>query len=302
MTFNRVSTLAQHQSVLNNVSKVQSELSTLQRQISSGKKANTFSELDVRVEVVNAVESKIRKAEQYQDSNNLIVSRLETTNGAVNGLIDVVTEIRRVMQTARSATTPQYPIFIQTLKNNMSVAAGLLNTNVGGQYIFSGSQTNVQPVTVPVPEPYESGTPDAGYYNGDSVALDAQLSDSLSIEYGVRADDDTFQSLFAAIHLAIEGMELEDDTKIAAAIDLIAGSNDGLLGLQAKVNTNITIVNASNDQHAATVPYLQEFLSKDTDTDIVSATTKAAIDETVLQATFQVFARVSGLKLVDYLR
>lgn len=296
-----MSTLGQHRILLGNVQKVQQDLFDLQRQVSSGKQADSFTDLNVRVEVVTALETKIRNGDKYIDSNNVILSRLNSMDISLGALIDEASEIKNVIQTARSATELEYPIFEQSLQRALEVSAGLLNENIAGRYLFSGSKTSIPPVVDPVTAPLIEGTADAGYYQGDTVDLTAQLSESLEINYNIRADEQGFQDLFGAMHAAILGLQRVDDDLLVDGMDLINSALDEIVGLRSRVQNNITIVEAANDSHSTSAPYYKQFLSDEIDTDVVAATTQVALNETILQASFQTFARISGLSLTDFL-
>lgn len=287
--------------ILGNTQKIQHDLTKLQQQISSGREANTFSELNVRVEVVHSLETKIRRTEKYMESNELIKSRLDSMDSALGGVVDAATEARNIITVARGAAKSQFPIFIQSMENLLNVAAEKLNVSIGGAYLFAGSQVDAPPVEVPVPEPLQEGIPDAGYYEGDGVVLKAKLSETLELNYGVNADEDAFQKLFAGMRLAIDGMNNDDDNQLAQAMDLINDAIDGTVAIQGRVVNNISIIDSANSRHEDSLPSAKEFLSAEVDTDVPAAVAKVYLAETLIQASFQVLSRVANLKLSDYL-
>jgi flagellar hook-associated protein 3 FlgL len=301
-TTSRVSTYSYTQQVISDYSQSQSALVDMQRQVSSGKIARTFEDLSGRVEKVNALENKRKNLAHNTNSNNQILSNLETSGKAVDDIIDATDDILSLMIQAKSATQAQYPLFAAQLKTKMDNIGGLLNNNIGGRYLFSGGKTNTAPVTIPVPASFAIGVPDSNYYNGDDEVLTARVTETFLLPYGVRANQDGFKNLFAAINQSIEGLKANAPTIIDAAITLLNTSAEDINAIKSDINANIATINESNAFLDATQAYVLGIYGTETSADTVALSTQIATQQSVLQASFQVFARISGLKLSDYLR
>lgn len=298
----RIGTYANHQNLLHDTASVQERLAELQGQISSGRKTDTFVGLGNRIEFTTALQTRIRRSDKYVESNNLIKTRLETMNGSISQVLDIAIKLKSMAVTARSATGTEYPIFIQTVKSMMGDAASQLNMSLGGRSLFAGTKTNAEAVPDPIPSLVTDGVADDGYYNGNNEDSTTQISDSLSITYNVRGNEQGFQDLFAAMQTLVTAMENNDQILLDKASQLADSAAEEINAIQSRVNNNINIIEITNQAHDSSVTYLKGVLGTEISTDVVAASTQVAIDQSILQASFSAFAKISSLRLADYLR
>ncbi len=302
MVSSRVASLTNHNTLMGNFNRVQQDLATLQRQISSGRKAQAFNELEGKVERTTSLENKLKNITQYESSNALALARVNTMITAADSIQNIANEMQEVIVLSRSATEAQYPLFRQQMDNLVEQVASLLNTNISGRYLFAGGKTEQPPVEIPVPNTGIIGTPDAGYYQGDSHVHTVRSSENLVVEYGVKADHIAFQTLFAAAKQAIDGFNKGDPNILGDALDLMNTANEEVNAVRASINNNIILLNDTNDLHRITGAFVNGAYGEEISTDVVAASTEVALNESVLQASFSAFARISSLSLTDFLR
>jgi len=142
---------------------------------------------------------------------------------------------------------------------------------------------------------------DKTYYQGNSEVLKARISDNRNIEYGVRAEEEGFQQAIAAIVTAMNE-DTNADPNFEDATALLEDAISNVADIRARVNADLTTVEGINSEHQAMKIYWKQAVSEDVDTDIAEASIKLSSDQTILQATYQTFALMSGLKLTDFLR
>ncbi len=302
MTVNRISTFALHQSTLGDVSRVQTNLADLQNQISSGKKTDRFQGLGTQVEQFVSLESRIARSNNYAESNALTLSRLNTSGVVLDGIIETVDDVEDLIVLRRGASdgdTLQFRTQLLHLRDRLTES---LNTNFEGRYIFGGTRTNVPPV-VNNPETLVPGTPDRSYYQGGSEDLFARLDDNIEIDYAVRADAEGFQKVIAGIAQALTSDDAvaSSSSVLEDAQSLIQEGLDDIVRERTEVNANIVTVEAVTARHQELSLYWEGVKSELIDTDIVAASTQVAIDQTILQASFQSFATINRLRLIDFL-
>lgn len=299
MAVQRISNVSLFNSTIRNVSSTQQSLYDLQIQISSGIKANNFQGLNGQVEQFIGFEGQMRKLEQLQQNNAVLESRLRNGNQSMDTIIDMADQIEDLLVLRRSATTSDNLNLTMQLRDKLNTVADAMNVNSEGRYLFSGTSTNIKPVpTVPVTN-VQSGVPDTGYYAGSQESVMHRVDGDIEIEFPVRGDDAAFQKLFAAVDLALNSPD--NDDAISQAITLMQSAQTDLNTIQAKVNStiiNLDQLTARQDQQKL---YLQGLTEKVSKTDVVAATTKVANDQAILQASYQVFARLIQLKLSDFL-
>lgn len=303
MVYSRVSTYNVHQSTLRDSTRVQAELFNLQNQISSGLKAQTFAELNGKVEQFTLLDARMSRTTQFIENNKVTASRLNSVNAALDQNIQTVTDFKNLIVLRRNAAVGNNLAFQQQLEGHWKALSSQLNTSFEGRYLFSGTRTDTPAVDAEnFPTLAVEGTPDAGYYTGSEENATVRIQDNFELSENVRADDPAYQKIFAAFVLAKEGNAEANDTKLTKAYDLLQEGLKGVIDLQTSVNANKVIVEQANEKLDALNLYWKGVKEEIVNTDIVSASTEVAVNQGILQASFQAFARINALQLSDYLR
>ncbi|MBY0356053.1 MAG: hypothetical protein K2Q12_10065 [Rickettsiales bacterium] len=301
-TITRISNFAVHQRSLSDFNSVQTRLVDLQGQISSGIKAQDFKGLNGQVEQFTNLEQAKRKAQLYQDNNAEAISRFQTTRNAVSSSIDVINDIENYIVLRRNPANAENIAFQEQTKSLRTALVKELNTNFGGRYLFGGTRSDTPPVIAdPTPEAYVPGVPDTAYYQGAQENISLRPEDNYQLEFNVRADDPGFQKIFSAISLVLEADTAKDDDRIAQALDLLQVGKEEVINLQTRLDANIVDLENINESHNSTYLYLKGVTEDIANTDIVEASTQLSLDQTILSASYQAFATVNRLRLLDYL-
>lgn len=301
MPINRVSTASLYQQNLSDIGSVQMDLARLNRQISSGYKADTWDQLNGTVERVSGYQTKLDTIKNFTINNTTIKARLNTMDQSVTQLQDIAERFASLISQRRTASAGTAMNFGVQAQSMLDQIAQDLNVQIAGRYLFSGANTTTKPITQPMPSLTEDGVPDDNYYNGTSDILTARVSEAQEMAYGVTGDNPAFQNLIGAIKTAIAGDEQSNDALLSKSVDLINLAVKGLADVKTSIATNTTNLSNIEDQHATLKLYWEESLKDETSTDIAEASIKLAAHQTTLQATFQAFASLTKLKLTDYL-
>ncbi len=301
MAVERVGTLFNFQKTTEDFQRIQVQLATLRRQISTGSLAETFAELGSEVSRTLNLENLIDKSTIYIRENNLVSNRLQAMDLSLKQITDIAGNLRDALVTKRSPTGTSVPLtsisqkFIDSVKDR-------LNSQVEGRFLFAGSKTDTAPVLDSVTSSnIINNVPTSNYYAGDTVDMSVQISEELTIEYGIRADNQAFKDIFAALHTAIEGDASGEDEDLARAVDLATKAITELAGLRNKIGNDQKLLLDTIALQTSSKTFYEKARSAVSGTDIVKATTDVALNETILQASFQVFAKVSNLKLINFL-
>lgn len=301
MGIERISTYSTHQRLVTDSNRVQANLLELQKQLSSGQKADDYKGLTGLVEQFTGLESKIKKAQTYQQDNDLVITRLKTANTSVDQIIQIGDDLKNVIvQWRNPALRPNLPIN-QQLESFKKSISGMLNQSMEGRYLFGGTRTDIPPVIEPVPDPVNVGTPDANYYQGSEEDLVLRAQDNLEIRYNIRADNPAFQKLYGAIALAEKAAGSNDDDMMKEAYDMAVDGIQDTISVQAEMNQNVVNLTQINDRHETLELYWRGVTEQVSKTDIVGVSTQVAIDQAVLTASYQAFARISSLRLSNFL-
>lgn len=304
MTFvQRVSTQGVFNSTIGNVSQVQRGLADLQDQVSSGFKTRTFEGLTGEVESFTALERNIKRSSQYEQNNELTLSRMRTQDQAMQDAIQVIDELQDLIVLARNPATRDTIEFDTQALNLREQLASALNQSFKGFYLFGGTRSDTPPVlSNPVPGSPTPGNMTNNYYVGSTENANIRADDRVELEYNIRADDDAFQLAFAAFSAVIDGGGSSSDSVLSAAQDQVTDALAEVNNLRTRLNSDIVYVGNVNDRHLNQRLYWQGVSEEIIKTDILAASTKIAQDEAILQASFQAFARVNQLSLADFLR
>jgi flagellar hook-associated protein 3 FlgL len=297
----RVATLTSHGQTLRSIAAGQKSLAKVTQQISSGKKASTFNELNGVLERVIGNESKLSRIDNYVQNNKSVVTRLQVMNKSIDQVQKALEEFAGNVTLRQGATSGTQMNFQGLAKDKLDKIKAAMNVNIEGRYIFGGTKTDVKPISNII-SLSESGVVDDDYYQGNSEVLSVRVSDENDITYGINADDEAIATAITAILTAMD-IDADDNgqTDFSAAVNLINDAKVQLASLRANINTNITSIETTNNEHESLKIYWKEALAGDLDTDIAEASIKLSADQTVLQATYQTFALTSKLKLTDYL-
>lgn len=299
MAVQRISNVSLFNSTMRNITSTQFSLFTLQEQISSGIKAKDFKGLNGQVEQFVGLEAQTRRLDLYKMNNAVLESRLTTANTSMTTIIEVADQIEDLMVQMRSVVTSEQSNFVLQIQNKMKTIADALNVQAEGRYLFGGTATDKMPVPNSITTNHTPGIPDTGYYAGSAESVMHRIDDNIEMDFPVRADDIAFQRLFAAVDLALKSPDSDDTMR--RAIDMIQLAQSDMNTAQARVSSALVNLEQVSARQDTTKQYIRGLTEQVSKTDIVAATTKAANDQAVLQASYQVFARLIQLKLSDYL-
>lgn len=289
------------------IGSTQAALNDVRRQISSGLKHESYSTMVGDVSRYAGLNDALSRIESYINSINRVIPRVQATDTALDQLINIAGSLRDNIVLKQTPSGADLEIDV-IADGNLEDIENILNTKVGTHRIFSGSKTDSDPIRANTNQVQNYTSSDtvpesvnAGYYTGDGASLQLQVSDGRKIGYNITGDNAAFQALISAVHLAKEIDTSGDPDIISRAMDQINTAISQLSSLRGQ-NANVldTIENA-RDTHELAKLSLSEQRAAIDETDILEASIKAAAAETTLQATFQVFARITNLRLIDFI-
>ncbi len=292
------------QVVLQLASQNQEELKKVSSQIASGDKHPDFKGYaeDGTVERLISFSATVAYTKNYVTTNNNTIARINAQDQAVAQLQTIASDLAQLIaQRRNSASGSDVPVDIMGTSMLDNIASNL-NVKFDGRYLFSGTKTN----TMPFPDAQatnldEDDNPTANYYAGNSEIPSTKINDSEETEYGVLGNDIGIQQLIGAVHLAINGHNANDDTKLAAAMEMVNQSISNIASsrsilLSAKVN-----INNSNSSLNSVNLLISENLVGISQTDIVDATTRMSELQATIQATYLAFNKLTQLRLSNFL-
>ncbi len=298
-----VSTASIFREAIATFKRVQGEIFTVNKQIASGIRSDTFSGLNTSIRRISSLESTIRRSDIYIENIDVALLRVRSMDATLTRMEEMAQELRSNIALRRSDSDGENLPLGALCEDQLELLQEAMNTKAGDFYIFSGSKLDVRPVDDLQDSNLNSaGEVTANYYQGDTVENSVRISDGLTIEYGITGDNEAFQNLIGALHKAIEGHNADDDDALAEGLDLVNEAIGQLATLRSSVNSNLITLENMKTQHENIKLHSQDLLSNDIGVDVAEASIRLAYNQTVLTASFQTFSRISNLNLADYLR
>ncbi|HWK96098.1 MAG TPA: flagellar biosynthesis protein FlgL [Pseudolabrys sp.] len=133
--------------MLQSLVNLRAQLDDLTRQISTGQKSDTYAGLGVQRGVSITLRSQLSAIESYDATGQTASTRINLAQTALSSMAKVVTNTKSAMFQATNVAGVGGASQVQTTaRYSLDELSGLLNTQVGGRYIFGGKQTDSPPV------------------------------------------------------------------------------------------------------------------------------------------------------------
>ncbi len=312
----RVSTLAQNQLIFRSTQLTQQRLFDLQRQASSGERADTFKLLGGDGFVLTTAKSRAARLDHIMKSNIQTKTRLDLRERAVNEIVDIAKDVKAAYLKAEGGFDATY--LQSEAQDMMERVFALLNSrDQNGNYLFAGSRTDTAPVSFTL-----NGAPPPHYtvtYNNDTLIEQANIDDNLTVQIGVLAASNptapsgTFQPLIDILNHFAAGYypppyaatALPPPIPASPTPDLITplidqafdqiNQLDGELGIKQK------LLDEANERMRFDLDLTNEFITQVKDVDMAEAVVELSQAQTALEATFRVTGELRGLSLVNFL-
>ena len=300
----RVATIPMHGALFNAIGRAQQKLAASQLQMATGKKANDFAALGVDgIRNISA-----RSVLARQDAQRAVSQRLGTTlslyDAHLSGAEGTMSSLRNKMLEAIG--TGQSSGLQEAIDQAFQQFRTAMNADDAGVPLFAGSQTDGLPFT-PATLADTIGLPPSGAFANDDVNASARVGDGLDIRYGLTASDigtelfEAFRTIAEAGPLGASPASAQVDA-LKTAIGQIDGGLKTLRSAWADNGRRQAQLETLTERAEERGLILHRLISRNEDADMAEVASRLTQQQTVLEASYSVFARLSGLSLVNYLR
>jgi flagellar hook-associated protein 3 FlgL len=132
-----------NQSLLN----LNSQLATLQTQLTSGKKSTSYAGMGVNEGFAIAARAQLANISAFSDTMSNINTNIGVANTALQSMNDIgTTVLNSANSSSQTLNSAGQSIAQQTAASQLSMMVGILNTQAGDRYLFSGSAINTPSV------------------------------------------------------------------------------------------------------------------------------------------------------------
>lgn len=297
----RVATFSQTQKLINSNMRVQSKYAQTQTQISSGMKSDTYQGVAKDTSNILSFESRYSALVAQSENAQTAMDRTESMYSAISTITDIGQSFLADLSSAISGISSDDSSLQSSAEQSMEQIASLLNTQVAGRYLFSGSATQSAPVDL---DSYTGGvstpsTADTSYYAGNDYVQSVSLNDDFTLNYGVTADNEAFEEMLRAFSLAANNPS--DTDALSEAYDLLNSALDKMAVLNANVSQDSQTIDQVIDDHLAEMNLIDSMISDLKEVDLAEVSVKLQELETQLESSYSVTTRLLDLNLSDYI-
>jgi flagellar hook-associated protein 3 FlgL len=303
---NRISTFSQSQYITNQVLRLEGKYANLTTQSSSGLKAQTFGGISQDAQNFLNLRSQYTSiASQTTNAKNASF-KLNNISSALSNISSVITSARTNLSTTISnlgTSTSSAESIATELKSYLDQIVGSINTQYAGKYVFGGSRNDSLPIDVDdvdYTSTIDIDTPSTAYYQGNTDIESVQVNDTLSISYGLTADNPAFEKLIRSLKAAIANPT--DSATLNKAYNLLSKAADGVGELSSITLTRSQLLENQIGVNEQTLDYINTNLSELTDADLTTVSVQLSSQKTQIDATYSSLANLLKLRLTDYLK
>lgn len=288
------------QQYLADLANTQAQMQQAQAQVSSGYRLQEASDDPGAIADIYQLQTSLAQNQQVQTNLGNVQSGLSSADTALQSAVSQVqTAITLATEGASSTTTPDQMANLATqVSQIMQSLVGVANTNVNGNYIFSGDQ-NTQPsyqVDPSQPEGVQqllttTSTSVIQDVNGTAIAVGKTASEIFDPQDPTTGGPATGNT-FAAVNSLLTALQNDDPAGVTQAVTSLQNAS-GYLNQQLAFygDAENSVTNATNIAQQFQTQE-QSSLSQLQDADIPSAALALTQAQTQEQATLSVAAKI----------
>jgi flagellar hook-associated protein 3 FlgL len=286
----RVANKAIYDSVKYNLGSISEELNKANEIATTGKRINTLSDDPVGLTQSLNIRSALSSIDQMGRNISYGNSWLTASESALTNVQNIISDTKALCVQMASGTTgaDQRASAAETVQNMLEEIVSLANTDVAGNYIFSGSKTDTIPFE-------QNGT-----YHGDNDPFTIKISKNSTVEVGSDGQA-MFGNIFSTLSNLKTALENNDVSGIQNAMDNLDGHFDDISAKISDVGSKMNRMEIKDKIYQDLNFSNTERLSKIEDADIAEAIMNVSAAELTYQAALASSSKVMKLTLVDYL-
>jgi flagellar hook-associated protein 3 FlgL len=257
------------------------------------------------------VESSLRRIDQFVKDNTFIDMRMETMLNSMDAVSDILKEVRTLVRDVLEDGTLDGIDKNDFTEIKMDQLEGFLNVKMNGRFLFSGTKTDTKPVNAG--DLADAPTFDADgitttsepsfFYQGDDNQVKARIDEGVTLEYGVKANNEGFEKLIRAIRL-VKSTDLSDANvlgKFQHALNLLNESADKIGAVELNTGVKFQQLTSTTRSLKDTKSILDGVVDEIERADTFEAVSILNQVQTQLEASYATAVRVSSLSLTKFL-
>lgn len=286
----RITTSLQYQNLSSNIETSLETLNTVQSQISSGKKLQTFSDDPAGASQSLALRSSLGDNAQYQRDATAATQFLTATEGALSNATGVLQSARQLAVAGANST--QTPDTLTALGDQVDGAIQQLtqiaNTQAGGRYLFGGTKT-----TTP---PYDA----TQTYQGNTQAISSAIGPNTSIQINTPGSS-AFGPAFTALQNLKTHLAAGDSPAISGDIGTVDTALSALNAASATAGVRANQATTATQQLSRAQGEYESSISDIENVNLAEAYVQFQSATNIYQASLSTTAKAFQYSLADYL-
>jgi flagellar hook-associated protein 3 FlgL len=306
-----VSTIGQMQQVIQNLQQLDTQGSTLETEITTGLKSQTYSGIAPQAAQLVDLNAVASQQQGYINTINTVNQQLSSMNLVTSTMASMVEQFASQLQTNAFNTTGST---IQTQAQALLAQVGdYLNTQGGEGYLFGGSDTTQAPFdAAALPNPGNltspvNGAPPSGYYQGNDTIASAQVDNDLTVQYGVTADNSAFEQVVRVLNFLANSPSFNqnnptDVANVDTAEQMLTSAGTDLEQLTSNIGMNQSELNNELQMHQQALTMAQSNAGDIDQANSATVITQLDTLQTQLEASYQTVNMLQNLSLANYLK
>ena len=301
-----IGSYAQNQFVLRNNIEAQERVQDYRIQVSTGYKAQRYDGIASDTRRLESLEKQHSANSAFTKNIERTELRLQTMESSIQGLQDIAKDFRTTLISASNAENLKSLDLGKIAGDLREQAVALVNSEVEGRFLFSGSATRTAPVgTDATSDPLTTDL----YYQGNAETLSVRADTGVTLDYGITAapdQDNGIHELLTALTTVIDSPDSLDE--VNNAMDALSGETNTAGGAIAKLADTRAQIGSSLDLMDGIRTRLEDNqvdveagISDIEDVDVSRAMTLLAEQQTTLETSYAVTARLARTSLLNFL-
>jgi flagellar hook-associated protein 3 FlgL len=304
----RVSNIEQQNTMLQYLQQLQSQGQTLENQIASGQKSQTYAGISSQAgQVINLTATQSLQ-QAYMNTIDTVNTRLKTMSLAMQNISSIATSFQNTL--ANSAFAPNGASVQQTAQQLLTELGSYMNTQDGSRYVFSGNQTSTpayNPASLPSPGDLTTNVA-TDYYGGDNGVAQATVDNNVNMQYGVTANNPAFEQIvrvlnfFANNPTPLSQTNPTDVANVNQAQQMMGTAAQAVQQLVATSGEQQGDLTQLKTAHQNALSLATTSLNNIEQVDTATAITQLNTLQTQLQASYQTINVLQSLSLANYMK
>ena len=307
----RVTNLSSSRLINSLILKSQNRINEQQIRLTTQQKSQDYLGIGDDASRLLTVESSLRRIDQFVKNNAFIDMRMETMLNSMDAVGDILKEVRTLVRDVLEDGTLEGIDKNDFTEIKMDQLEGFLNVKMNGRFLFSGTKTDTQPVNAG--DLADAPTFDADgvtttaepsfFYQGDDNQVKARIDEGVTLEYGVKANNEGFEKLIRAIRL-VKSTDLTDARvldKFQHALNLLNESADKIGAVELNTGVKFQQLASTTRSLKDTKSILDGVVDQIERADTFEAVSILNQVQTQLEASYATAVRVSSLSLTRFL-